>query len=310
MSASHPPTRRTVLGYGAAAAALAPLGCWAIDTESSQPKLRFGICDWHTGAGQSTKSFEFAREIGVEGVQVTFGKPGDKLDLRQPRARKAYAKVVRKTGVGFSSLAMGVLNSVPYSSDPNAEKWVIECVETMATMKKEAAAMDDPVLAAKMAPSVVLLAFFGRGDIKGKPALMARTVERLKKVAPAAEEAGVILGLETWLNARDHLRILRAVGSPAVQVYYDTANMTKMGYDIHAEIKSLGKRICQVHAKENGFLLGQGKVDFPKLKKTLQGIGYDDWLVIESSLPRRVDRLAAHTLNASYLKKTFREQKK
>ena len=82
---------------------------------------------------------------------------------------------------------------------------------------------------AKMKQRIALLAFFSKGDIKDKPQEQAEVIRRLKQVAPEAEKAGVILGIESWLNADEHLRILDAVGSPAVQVYYDVANMEKHG---------------------------------------------------------------------------------
>ena len=43
--------------------------------------------------------------------------------------------------------------------------------------------------------SISLLAFFSRGDIKDQPKLQKQVISRLKKVAPQAEKAGVILGL-------------------------------------------------------------------------------------------------------------------
>jgi len=36
-------------------------------------------------------------------------------------------------------------------------------------------------------------------------------------------------------------------------------NSNDRGYDIYQEIRQLGKRICEFHAKENGALLGQAK---------------------------------------------------
>ena len=46
----------------------------------------------------------------------------------------------------------------------------------------------------------------------------------LKRVAPKAEKRGVTIGLENWLSADDHRRLLDRIGSPAVKVYYDVGN--------------------------------------------------------------------------------------
>jgi len=190
----------------------------------------------------------------------------------------------------IASLGMGELNSKPYASDSDAEQWVSDCVDVMA----------------KLGQHIALLAFFNKGDIKGKSLEQAEVIRRLKQVAPKAEKAGVILGIESWLNADEHLRILDAVGSPAVQVYYDVANMETKGYDIYKEIRQLGReRICQIHAKENGFLLGKGKVDFPKVKRALDDIQWRGWLVIEAATERGKSQEACHTLNQKYLRSVF-----
>ena len=94
-------------------------------------------------------------------------------------------------------------------------------------------------------------------------------------MAKKAEDSGVVLGIESWLSAAELVRILDAVGSRNVQVYYDVANSTQMGYDVAAEIRQLGReRICEFHAKENGFLLGQGRVDFAAVRKAMDDIGF------------------------------------
>jgi len=185
---------------------------------------------------------------------------------------------------------MGVLNHVPYSSSPEVEQWVEQCIETMQKMQQK----------------IVLLAFFGHGDIKDKPELIQEVIRRLKKVAPQAERAGVVLGLETWLNADEHLRILDAVGSPAVQVYYDTANMHKQGYDIYQEIRQLGRdRICQFHCKENDSLLGKGPIDFHQVKEAIDAIGYRGWLVIESAIGKKMSMRDSYVHNQKYLRSIF-----
>ena len=307
-SLSAPWSRRRVLACGPAlVGGLGTLGRWAeVAAAPKSPAYPIGICDWNTDSRGTPASLAFAAKAGIEGVQVSFGKPGGKFDLREEQARKAYVEAMARTGTGYASLAMGVLNAVPYATDPNAERWVRECIQVMGKINEEADKLKDADLARRASVSVVLLAFFGKGDIRD-PKLMVKVAERLKKIAPLAEKSGVVIGLETWLNVEDHLKILKAVDSPAVQVYYDTANMTKRGYDIHAEIRTLGaRRICQVHTKENGALLGKGKVDFPRLKKTLKSVGYRDWLVIESAQPRGMKRLEAHTHNATYLKKLFK----
>jgi len=79
------------------------------------------------------------------------------------------------------------------------------------------------------------------------------------------------------------VEILDRVGSKAVKVYYDVCNSNDRGYDIYKEIRRLGPLICEFHAKENGSLLGQGKVDFQKVRAAMNDIGYSGWIQIEGN---------------------------
>ena len=187
----------------------------------------------------------------------------------------------------IASLAIGELNGVPYKSDPRTVEWVSDCVDVCQ----------------KLGVRVVLLAFFGKGDLKGDKPGTEEVVRRLKAVAPKAEKAGVVLGIESWLSAEEHLDILDRVGSKAVRVYYDVCNSNDRGYDIYQEIRQLGRaRICELHAKENGALLGQGKVDFQKVRAALDDIGYRGWVQIEGAVPKGAQMLESYKANCRFLR--------
>ena len=281
--------RRQALQAGACAA-LACSPALRLLAQDEQRPFKIGACDWSLGRGQDVSALEVAKQVGIDGVQVSFGKVGAKYDLRKPEAQRAYSEACKKLQVQVASLAIGELNNRPYASDPEAEQWVVDCVKVMQQMKQK----------------VVLLAFFSAGDIRDKPEAQQEVIRRLKKVAPQAEKAGVILGIESWLNADQHLRILDAIGSPAVQVYYDVANMEGQGYDIYKEIRQLGRdRICEIHAKENGFLLGHGKVDFAKVKQVLEDIQWRGWLVIEGATVPDKSLEECYRLNQEYLRSVF-----
>jgi sugar phosphate isomerase/epimerase len=153
---------------------------------------------------------------------------------------------------------------------------------------------------------VVLLAFFGNGDLVGDEPGTQEVIRRLKQVAPKAEKAGVIFGLESWLSAEDTMRIIDRVGSPAVKMYYDVCNSTDRGYDICKEIRWLGKkRICEFHMKENGSLLGHGKVNLERVRDAINDIGYQGWMQIEGAVPPGAQLLESYTANCQYLRGLF-----
>ena len=261
----------------------------ALPPRQPPPKYQLGACDWSLGFHSEIKALEEARLIGLDGVQVSLGKMENNMHLRQKEVQKQYKKAARQTGIKIASLAIGELNQYPYKSDPQTIPWVKDSIHVAKAMNCE----------------VVLLAFFGKGDLKNDDAGQKEVIRRLREVAPIAEQAGIIFGIESWLSAEEHMVIIDAVGSPALKVYYDVANSEKMGYNIYEEIKWLGNQICEVHMKENGFLLGQGRVDFDRVHECLQSIDYKGWMQIEGAVPSGADRRESYVHNASFLRKTF-----
>ena len=273
---------------------------------ANTPSIKIGTCDWSIQMPLSTNSFHFASQHHLTGIQYSFDVEGKDLDLRRREHRDTLRATVKETGVAISSLGIGALNRIPLASTDEGEQLVVDCIDTMVKLKQEAAELDDRELAAMVAPNIALLAFFSKGDINGKPELIEQVITKLKRVAPLAEKHGFVLGLETLLSEADHRHILDSVGSPAVKVYYDTANSARMGYDIYGEIERLGTEgICELHIKENGNLLGKGDIDFSRIKTLLQKIDYRGWLIIEGSTPKGMSREESCKKNAVFTNQLF-----
>jgi len=253
-------------------------------------RFKIGACDWSIGKMADPACFAVAREIGLDGVQVSLGTVQDNMKLRQMKVQQEYKNAAKAASVEIASLAIGELNNIPYKSDPRTEAWVSDSVDVMQALGLK----------------TVLLAFFGKGDLVGDDEGKTEVVRRLKKVAPKAEKAGVVLGLESWLTAEDTLRIMDRVGSPAVKMYYDVRNSTERGYDVLKEIRMLGKdRICEFHLKENGCLLGKGPVNFEKVRDVIHDIGYEGWMQIEGGLPPNADIVESCRSNLKLLRGLF-----
>jgi sugar phosphate isomerase/epimerase len=285
-------TRRKMLAtmgrVGVGLALSAPPG--SLVAAQAVRRIKIGACDWSLGKMATPDCFELAKEIGLDGVQVSLGSASDDMKLRQPEVQRQFQDAARASGVQIASLAIGEMNNVPYKSDPRTETWVGDSVEVMQALGVK----------------VVLLAFFGKGDLVGDKDGTDEVVRRLKKVAPRAEKVGVLLGLESWLSAEETMRIMDRVGSSAVKMYYDVCNSTDRGYDVPKEIRWLGKKnICEFHMKENGFLLGQGKIDFRRVRDAVDDIGYTGWMQIEGAVPRGGDVREAYKANCKYLRSLF-----
>jgi len=254
--------------------------------------IKVGMCDWSLTKRPNPSDFDLAKQIGLDGLQVSVGLPANQLWLRRPEVQKEYLEAAKKTHLAIASTAMDVLNHVPLMSEPRAALWVADCIEATRNL----------------GVGCVLLAFFGTGELKEEnTADMRRVTEVLAELAPRAEKAGVILGVESYLTAEANLKILDAVKSKYVQVYYDFFNsgITKK-HDVLKEIRLLGRdRICQVHFKEGPHLLGQSsQIDWPAIVGTLKEIGYGGWIVLETSSPSQ-DVVADTRTNLQYVRKLF-----
>lgn len=253
-------------------------------------KFSIGACDWSLGKTSDLKSMEVAKLIGLDGVQVSPGTFENNMHLFRKEVQKQFLSEAKKQGVQVGGLGLGILNKVPYASDPRAEQWVDKTIDVAKAMDVE----------------VILVAFFEEGDIKNDKKGQEEVIKRFKKVVPKAEKAGVILGIESWLSAKEHMEIIDAVGSPNLQVYYDVANSHKMGYNIYDEIRWLGKNICEFHAKENGNLLGQGEIDFKEVRKAMDDIEFQGWIQIEGSVPPQKELVESYVANNEFLRGVFK----
>jgi sugar phosphate isomerase/epimerase len=273
-----------VLGFGQRTGA----GEVVQESRSRKMKVRFGVCDWTIERPGDPAALSLAARLGLEGVQVSLDPKGESLALLDKDIQRTYASAVGESGARIASFCIGRLNDVPFKSDPRAERWVAEGIR----------------VAREMNVGIILIPFFGKGDLKDDPAGRAAVISALKRLAPKAREAGVSLALESTLSAEDNLKILEAVGSPAVSVYYDVGNSQEAGFDIAREIRLLGPRIAQVHAKDTKGLFGQGAVDFRVVRAALWDIGYDGWLVLEEAkMPLGMEKTIAADLK--YLKPMF-----
>lgn len=292
MKRLHITRRQMMVGTARAAAGLAVTCSCAPLAEQGQAKalagFKLGVCDWTIRKTADPGSFEVAKRIGLDGVQVDFGRGDNRLPLFDEELQDNMLKEARKRKMEIASLAMGVLNNVPYKSDPRAERWVRQGID----------------VAEEMGVKLILLAFFGDGDLRNDEQGVNMVVQRLRHIAPKAEMADVTLGIESWLSAEQHIDIIERVGSRAVKVYYDVGNSHKAGYDIYKEIRQLGPLICEFHAKDYDNLYGKGSIDFKEVRLAMDDIGYRGWLVMEGTeMPLGLEESCRY--DAEYLRGIF-----
>jgi len=277
----------TALGPRAGSASPGPTSPFSALKSAS---IKIGGCDWSLRKEGQPGSFAAAKEAGLEGVEVSCGKGTEKLPISDPERRKLFLSEAKKHGLPIPSTCLEILHRDGLKNHPAAPRWVEEAIEPTRD------------LGAK----VILLPFFGKQSINERAEQKA-VADRLKPIAPIAEKAGVILGLENTISAEDNAWMLDRIASPAVKVYYDVGNSYINKFDIYQEVPWLGKdRICQLHLKDHGFLLGKGKIDFPRFLESVLKCGFEGWAMLETAVVTTVKEDFAQ--NAGYVRRLLEEK--
>jgi L-ribulose-5-phosphate 3-epimerase len=233
--------------------------------------LRIGVTDWNLRLTGKLESVETAARLGFDGVQVSLGrKPVDgRLPMDDLALQQQFLTAAKIHNIALDGTCLDILHVNYLKNDKLGQKWVADSIP----------------ITKKLDARVVLLPFFGKGALTTREE-MDYVGDVLREIAPEAEKAGVILGLEDTISAEDNVRIMERTKSPAVLTYYDVGNSTEGGFGIVKEIRWLGKdRISQIHLKDNPHYLGEGKIDFAAVVKAIEEIGFRGYANLETSCP-------------------------
>jgi L-ribulose-5-phosphate 3-epimerase len=259
--------------------------------KSKRAAFKIGAPDWNLGQESKVQSIGLAKRIGFDGVQVSLGIGKNKLPLSDAAVQQEFLIESKRVDLPLASVCLNTLHRNILKSDPLGQRWVADAIP----------------IAKNLGVKVILLPFFGMGALRSR-AEMNYVGDALREIAPAAEKARIILGLEDTLSAQDNVLMMERTKSPAVLVYYDVGNSTNNGFDILKEIRWLGReRICEVHLKDNPHYLGQGKIDFVAVIDVLADIGFDQWAQLECDSPAgSVENDMA--INLQYVRRMTAEQ--
>ena len=247
---------------------------------------------------QKVSALPLAKEIGADGLEIDMGGLGDRETfdnkLADPAIRNQYLNTAKELGIEFCSLAMTGFYAQSFATRPTYQKMVQDCLDTMKQMNIKIAFLPLGVL----------------GDLVKNPELRKPIVERLKVVGKMAKKAGVVIGIETSLDAKGEVDLLKEVDCKAIKSYFNFSNAIKNGRDLQDELRILGKKnIIQIHAtNEDGvWLENDPKIDLPKVKQTLDEMGWSGWLVVERSRDAKQPTNVKYNFsaNTAYLKKIF-----
>ena len=262
-------------------------------------RYKIAVIDLMILKRQKLSAFELTKEIGADGLEVDMGGLGnrDTFDskLSDPATRQEFLSKAKELNIEICSLAMTGFYAQSFATRPTYQQMVGDCLRTCQ----------------QMGVKVAFLPLGIQGDLVKNPELRPAIVERLKVVGKMAKKAGVVVGIETALNATEEVKLLKDIGSKNIQIYFNFSNPLKEGRDLISELKILGKkRICQIHCTdEDGVWLENNKrLNMYKVKEALDDMGWKGWLVIERSRDANLSPRAVKEnfgANTAFMKKVF-----
>jgi len=267
-------------------------------TAGSDKRYKVAVIDLMLLKRQKLGAFQVAKDVGADGLEVDMGglgkRPTFDNQLANDSMREVFLAKAKDLQLEIPSLAMTGYYAQSFCAREEFKKSIADCISTMKAMN-------------------VKVAFLPLGvqcDLVKKPELRDSVISRLRVAGKMAEEAGVIIGIETALDAKKEKKLLKAIGSPAIRSYFNFSNALKNERDLHKELRTLGKKyIVQIHCTDDDgvWLENNTRLDMKKVKHTLDKMGWSGWLVIERSRdakdPTNVKR--NYSANTKYVKSIF-----
>jgi len=267
-------------------------------TPSAKQRYKVAVVDLMIIKRQKPGAFQLAKDIGADGVEVDMGGLGNREtfdnQLAKDSVRELFLNKAKELGLEIPSLGMTGFFAQSFAERPTAVKAVEDCINTMKQMNVK----------------VGFLPLGIKGDLVKYPNLRPAIVARLKEVGKIAEKAGVVIGIETSLDARSELQLLNEIGSPAIKSYFNFQNALDNGRNLEKELQILGKKnIVMIHCTntDGQWLQNDPEINMERVKAILDKMGWSGWLVIERSR----DTKDVHNVkwnfsaNATYIKSIF-----
>jgi len=134
--------------------------------------------------------------------------------------------------------------------------------------------------------SDIILPFVDESSLRGEEDFDI-LVGVLKPVLDMLQGKSINLSLETDLNPRNFLHLLKKFDHKNVKVNYDIGNSASLGYDLEEEFEAYGDFISDIHLKDRKFndgsvKFGEGDSDFKKLFSFIKKYNYSGPLIMQS----------------------------
>ena len=263
-------------------------------------QYQIGVCDWMILKRQKLGQFALARELGCDGVELDMGGLGQRElwdnQLRDEEQAAHFLHVADSLGVSIGAIAMSGFYAQDLTKRDNYMALVGDCFDTMDRMG---------------GVKVAFLPLGGCGnDWTINREKRREVVSRLHDIGEAAKARGKRVGIDTPLDAKGNLKLLREIKSDGIGIFYKFQTGIEHGVDIASDMKQLGvKNICAIHASNTDgvWLRNDSAINMLKIKQTLDQMGWQGWLFVERSRDTSMVKNVKmnYGSNVHYLKTVF-----
>jgi sugar phosphate isomerase/epimerase len=243
--------------------------------------MRIGIVHPALGAEVLDEAFARAAQAGADGVEVDYASAALATALGDAAHAKELADAAKGAGVAAVALRLTCLREQP--SLIGRPEMIGDYQHLLLSALGCAAEAGAPI---------VTVPFFGKNTIEVEDEL-SRAADALLEMVDHAEEAGVVLSVESTLAFHQQEFLINHLGNTGdVKVCCNTAVGLSRKLDVPMGLRQLGAgaiafvRFRDVRMAENeppdfDVPLGEGHVDFRAVAQAIHAIGYDEWVVVD-----------------------------
>ncbi|MCX8162418.1 MAG: sugar phosphate isomerase/epimerase, partial [Candidatus Bathyarchaeota archaeon] len=230
------------------------------------------------------ENLEVLSKLGFQGIEV----PGS-LQLNPYTVSKEDRRRLKELveSYGLKIVASNVIYPRGFQHTSSDEYTRMRSIEYTWRLAEAAAEIDCRILvwgsshARNIPPDIVL-------DIARE-----RNLAVLREASRAGEEYGVVFAIEPLSKRESNFintvleayEIAESIGSDHLMVLADIRHMIREEDSVLDSLKAVAKRLIHMHiADENMRVPGRGVVDFSKVFRTLDEIGYRGYLSIEARI--------------------------
>ena len=275
-------------------------------------QYKVGVCDWMILKRQKLGEFDLAKQIGSDGVEMDMGGLGQREQfdnkMRDDQEAAHFKHVADSLGIEIGAIAMSGFYAQDLTKRENYLALVEDCFDTMDKMMVSSNHLGGA--------KVAFLPLGGCGnDWATDKAKRNEVVKRLHAIGEAAKKRGKRVGIDTPLDAKGNLKLLKEIKSDGIAIFYKWQTIVENGWNVVKDIKTLGaKNICAIHASNTDrvWLRNDSTLDVPQIKKALDEMGWNGWLFVERSRDTSMVKNVKmnYSANVYYLKEIFNSNPK